>query len=272
MRSPRASTALAPYFYPMNFYYSNILALFSFLFLLQKPLAQPPYTGSRLALFDVEILQQKPQNLALRCRMANTGRQTLGTKKTAAEMVVEFDTIGLPSLLRGHEADLAEAARSNCPKLKPGEISEPIWLNVRLKSRENESQPLAGACAEMVFDTAFVETWGERTMRIRYLLKNTGNAPAHFFSKNAEPLVNVYFVSGAKLTRGAIPAGNTSIRKGRETLDGVLLPGQVMEGTVEINLKDRSKFSPNIALEFDPAQAVDECGRTGNIWVLKLRF
>ncbi|MBC7776817.1 MAG: hypothetical protein H7246_15390 [Phycisphaerae bacterium] len=242
------------------------------LFISSKNIAQASYTGSRLALFDVQILQQKPQTLALRCRMANTGRQTLGTKKNVAEMVVEFDTIGLPGLLRGHESDIAEAARGNCPKLKPGEISEPIWLNVRLHSREVVLTPGTGGCAEMVFDTAFVEEWGERTMRLRYYLKNIGSAPAHFFSKNAEPIVNLYFVSGAKLTRGAIPAGNTSIQKGRETLDGVLLPGQVLEGRVEITLKDRSKFSPNIALEFDPAQAVDECGRTGNVWVLRLRY
>ena len=240
--------------------------------MVSKTDAQPSYTGSRVALFDVQILQQKSQNLSLRCRMANTGRQILGNKKAAAEMVVEFDTIGLPSLLRGHESDIAEAARGNCPKLKPGEISEPIWLNVRLQSRLKEVGPATSGCAEMVFDTAYVEEWGERTMRLRYFLKNTGNAPAHFFSKNAEPLVNLYFVSGTKLTRGAIPAGSTSIKKGRETLDGLLLPGQILEGIVEISLKDRSKFSPNIAFDFDPAQAVDECGRTGNVWVLQLRY
>ncbi|MDO8365988.1 MAG: hypothetical protein Q7T20_04260, partial [Saprospiraceae bacterium] len=185
-----------------------------------KTAAQPPYTGARLALFDVQILQQKNQNLSLRCRMANTGRQVLGTKKTAAEMVVEFDTIGLPSLLRGHESAIAMAARDNCPRLKPGEMSEPIWLDVRLSSRENIPMTGTFGCAEIVIDTAFVEEWGERSMRIRFFLKNTGNAPARFFSKNAEPLVNLYFVSGTKLTRGAIPAGSTSIKKGRETLDG----------------------------------------------------
>ena len=248
----------------------SFLLLFSVL-VISKATAQPIYTGQRVALFDVQILQQKNQQLNLRCRMSNTGRQTIGAKKNAAELVVEFDTIGLPSQLRGHESDIADAARNNCPKLMPGEVSEPIWLNVTLKSRANQVSP-SGGCAELVFDTAFVEEWGERTMRIRYFLKNTGTAPAHFFAKNIEPQVNVFFVSGAKLTRGAIPAGNTSIQKGRETLDGLLLPGQILEGTIEIALKDRTRFSPNIALEFDPAQAVDECSRTGNVWVLKIRF
>jgi hypothetical protein len=238
-------------------------------FVALKSTAQNEYLGARVALFEVEIMQQKKQGLTLRCRMANTGRQTLGTKNTSAEMMVEFDALGLPALLRGHESAIEEAVRNNCPKLKPGELSDPIWLDVRLKPR---AMGQLDGCAEMEFDTAFVEEWGERTMRIRFFLKNTGNAAAHFFSKKAEPLVKVYFVGGTKLTRGAIPAGNTSIRKGSETLDGVLLPGQVLEGTVEIGLQDRSKFSPNIALEFDPAQAVDECGRVGNVWVIKLRF
>lgn len=201
--------------------------------------------------------------------MANTGREPVGAKKMAAEMVVEFDTLGLPSLLRGHEAAIAEAVRGNCPTLKPGELSELVWLNAQVKPRVWEG---AGGCAEMVFDTAFVEAWGERTMRLRYFLKNTGSAPAQLFSKHAEPLVKAYFVSGTKLTRGAIPAGNTSIQKGRETLDGMLFPGQVLEGTVEIGLKDRTRFSPNIALEFDPASVVDECGRTGNVWIVRARY
>jgi hypothetical protein len=260
-----------PYFCLMKCQFRTAFSLIFCVFFVTQTSAQPNYSGARVALFDVQILQQKNQTLSLRCRMANTGRQVIGVKK-AAEMVVEFDTIAFPSLLRGHESAIATAARSNCPKLKPGEISEAIWLNVRLKPREYETVAGTGACAEMVFDTAFVEEWGERTMRLRFFLKNTGNAPAHFFSKNAEPLVNLYFVSGTKLTRGAIPAGTTSIKKGRETVDGLLLPGQVLEGTVEISLKDRSKFSPNIALDFDPAQAVDECGRTGNVWVVGLRY
>ena len=41
---------------------------------------------------------------------------------------------------------------------------------------------------------------------------------------------------------------------------------------MEIDLKDRTKFSPNLALEFDPAQVVEACGRTGKVWVIALRY
>jgi len=233
--------------------------------------AQPAYSGYRVALFEVKIMQQKNQRISLRCRLANTGRYAIGTKNIADALVVEFDTIGLPNLLRGHEAAIAATLRQQCPKLQPGEISEPVWLNIRLQSREQETAAEPGTCAELVFDTVLVEAWNARTMRLRYFLRNEGNAPARLFSKNTEPVIKVYFVSGTKLTRGAIPAGSTSIRKGRETLDGLLMPGEILEGTVEIDLSNRSQFSPNVALEFDPAQVVDECGRTGNVRVLRLR-
>lgn len=233
-------------------------------------LAQPNYTGYRVAAFEVKIMQQKSQSLGLRCRLANTGRYAIGTKNMA-ELVVEFDTLGLPNLLRGHESAIAAALRRQCPKLQVGEMSEPVWLNVRLHSPETEPNGETGGCAELVFDTVLLEAWNERSMQLRYFLRNEGNAPARLFSKNMEPLIKLYFVSGTKLTRGAIPAGSTSIRKGRETLDGLLMPGQVLEGVVKIDLSNRSKFSPNVALEFDPAQVVDECGRRGNVWVLRLR-
>ncbi|MDO8969100.1 MAG: hypothetical protein Q7U74_00335 [Saprospiraceae bacterium] len=254
----------------MKFHFGKTLGLIVLTISVCKSTAQPSYTGSRVALFDIQILQQKGPNLQIRCRMANTGRQMIGAKNP--ELAVEFDHFGMPGLLRGHEIALAEAARNNCPKLKPGELSAPIWLSVRLQSRTQASEAEPGACAELVFDTAFVENWGTRSMQLRFFLRNTGTAPANFFAKNMEPLVKLYFVSGTKLTRGAIPAGSTSIQKGRETLDGLLFPGEVLEGSVEIPLKDRSKFSPNIALEFDPAQAVDECSRGGNIWVVPLRY
>lgn len=234
--------------------------------------AQSSYSGYRLAVFDVHILKQGNQNLTLRCRMANTGRQPIAAKKTPEELLVEFDTLGLPSLLLGHEPDIAEAARHNCPRLKAGELSDPIWLTVRLRDRAVIDTTANSGCADMVFDTAFVENWDAHSMRVRFLLRNKGNAPAHLFAKNFSPQVNAYFVSGTKLTRGAIPAGSTSIQKGRNTLDGILLPGEFLEGTVDLVLKDRTKFSPNIALDFDPAQAVAECSRAGNVWVVQLRY
>jgi hypothetical protein len=226
------------------------------------------YAGQRVGLFDFEILQQKSQSLTLRCRMVNTGLLQIEKEKLAEEMIVELDSAALPPLLRGHEGAVAEAARRRCPNLKPGEASEGIWLNVEIAAPPQPS----GGCADVVFDTAYVEQWSEGAMRLRFFLKNVGDAPAKIFSKNAETLVNVYFVSGTRLTRGSILAGSTSLQKGRDSLNGWLLPGQILESGVEISLKDRTKFAPNLALEFDSMQAVEECVRGNGVFVVDLRF
>lgn len=233
--------------------------------------AQTVYQGRRVAVFDVEILQQKNRQVNLKCRLANTGSLPLTDKKRSEEWVVEFDTNGLPARLRGHETAIAAVVREECPPLKPGEMATPLWLNVRLLPRDTAIANSTG-CADLSFDTAFVEAWTDRSIQVRFLLVNKGSMPAHLFAKNIEPLVKAYFVSGDKLTRGAIPAGSLAVQKGRETLDGILLPGEVLEGTITLDTKDRSRFSPNIALEFDPAQVVEECDRVGNVRVLRLRY
>ena len=243
-------------------------ALLVLVFSVMKVAGQGVCSGQRIAVFDVVVLQQKNQKLSLRCRMANTGRKPLQGGRQTESWVVEFDTLGLPALLRGFEDVLAEAVKENAPALRAGELSGPVWLDVKWSPRQWKG---ASGCANLIFDTLFLESWTASAMRLRYKLRNTGAVPANFFGKNAEPLLKAYFVSGEKLTRGAIPAGITSIRKGRETLDGQLWPGQVLEGFMELETKNRTRFSPNIALELDPAQAVDECSRTDNVGVIRLQ-
>lgn len=232
-------------------------------------LGQADYSGLRLAVFEVQILQQKDGVLTLRCRMANTGRMPISGQEKSSNLQVELDTSGLPIRLQGFESELVQVAREHCPPLKVGEVSAPIWLKMRYSTRVWDG---LGTCAAVVFDTAYVEKWDKNTMQIRYVIQNTGDAPARLFAKKTAPLIQVFFVRENQKTRGAIPAGSTQIRMGRESLDGLLFPGQQLSGVVEIPLRDRTRFSPNIALEFDPVQVVDECVRTDNIWVIPLRF
>lgn len=256
-------------FFPRSFRNAFYLpALFLFCLQALSAIGQTGYSGLRVAVFDLAILQQKNQKLNLRCRMANTGRMPIQGGKHSDEWVVEFDTMGMPGFLHGFESDIAAAVRESAPALRPGELSGPVWLNVKWSPREWKG---ASGCANLVFDTAFLETWTATSMRVRFRLRNIGSAPAYLFGKNAEPLIKAYFVSAEKLTRGAIPAGISTLKQGRETLDGQVWPGEFVEGFMEVETKNRTRFSPNVALEFDPAQAVDECSRTDNVGLILLQ-
>ncbi|MDX1911959.1 MAG: hypothetical protein SFV22_10760, partial [Saprospiraceae bacterium] len=118
--------------------------------------SQTLYQGWRVAVFDVEILQQKSRQINLKCRLANTGSLSLTDKKHSDKWIVEFDVASLPVRLRGHEAAISAVVREECPPLKPGEITAPLWLNVRLLPRDTTTAGGTG-CADMSFDTAFVE-------------------------------------------------------------------------------------------------------------------
>jgi hypothetical protein len=113
-------------------------------------------------------------------------------------------------------------------------------------------------------------------MSLQFLIRNAGNAAARLLGasdKIEDNLgVNVYFNSSPKLTRGAIFAEGIFIREGVETLDGVLLPGQALQGEIKINLANRTKFTPNLIFELDPFQTVQECDRTNNTRAILVEF
>jgi hypothetical protein len=227
------------------------------------------YVGWRVSLFDIEILKTRGNTAIVKCRVANTGRLEAGLKKNAAHTVVELDTMNLPPLLWGHTTSLASVARENIPKLRPGEISSAIWLDVpAVMPREAQ----AGDCADLVFDTTYITNIGDDRLTMRYVIANIGNAAAEI-AQHGHPLgVNVYFVSGTRLTRGAIPAGNTTIEKGRETLHGWLNPGQKTSGELVLMLKNRTKFASNLLVELAPSSSASECDRTNNTRTIELKY
>lgn len=250
----------------MRFPLAFLLPAFVCLSALPPAGAQTPvqnYTGYRIALFDFEVLQVRGKTVMMKCRIANTGRLEAGLKKNSRQTLVELDTLNVPNILWGHEEALVIAALNQLPRLQAGETSEPVWLNVSAGERTpDENTP--GACADLVFDTAYIGRYTDDEILLRYELRNAGTAPAEIAGKTIQVDINVYYVSGLKLTRGAIPAGNSSLGLGRETLDGWLNPGQKTAGEIVISLKKRTKFARNLLLELAPPPTLNECDRTNN--------
>jgi len=255
------------------------MQLNSFLFLLiactwfpETSIAQSPplpYTGLRVALFDFKILKIRGKSISLKCRVANTGREAVGAKKNALETLVELDTANLPAMLWGHENELSSAASTHLPQIKPGEISAPIWLKFTVHIPQ---APEAGDCPDLVLDTAYISKFSDTEIVLNYILRNIGTAPVEMAGDGILFGINIYFVSGNKLTRGAIPAGNTTIVLGRETLTGWLNAGQKLRGETLIDLKNRTKFAPNLLLELAPPSNMLECDRTNNTRAVEVKY
>ncbi len=245
----------------------------------------PIYKGLRISLFNVKILKQNKKTIQVLCQGANTGRLPIVTygknAASAAALLVELDSFSLPALLQGREQLLSDALRRQKLRLEPGEIRENIRLTIPLRKQQDHPLPAdkigGNLCPDLIFDTAFVAQYNDKTMLLRFAVRNAGTAAANLLGDSGRSAadnvaVNVYFVSGAKLSRGAIYADGVFIREGVETLDGILLPGQVLYGALEISLKNRSRFSPNLVFELDPFQRVNECDRTNNTRAVLIEF
>lgn len=245
----------------------------------------PIYKGLRISLFNVQILKQNKKSVTLLCQGANTGRLpiALSGKKTsaAAALLVELDSLRLPPELQGREHLITAALRRQKLRIEPGAIRENIRLIIPLRKQPAQSLPAgqqAGQlCPDLVFDTAYVAEYTDKTMLLYYSVRNIGARAAHLLGPSERGVednvaVNVYFVSGTKLSRGAIYADGVFIREGSETLDGVLQPGQVLRGAIGISLKNRTRFSPNLVFELDPFQRVEECDRTNNTRAVVIEF
>ena len=266
----------------------GLLILFSAAFVVALP-AQPEasiYKGLRISLFDVSIKKQKPESISLKLSVVNTGRLPVAYGKKnelpPENLVIELDTVNLPLVLQGRESLLSEAIRKEKITLQPGEILRDMSLEVKLKVPDTTTSLPAGdlpagqICPDLVFDTAYIVQYTEETMLLRFVVRNAGNATAYLLGKtdNSEDnlAVNVYFTPGTKLTRSAILADGVFIQRGRETLDGLLLPGQMLQGDIEINLTGRTKFAPNLVFELDPFQTAGDCNRGNNTMGMVVEF
>ncbi len=245
------------------------------------------YKGLRISLFGFEVLKQKTESVTLRLHVANTGRLPVSFGKRGGKapgsLIVELDTLSLPVILQGREHLVADAVRGERIDLQPGEMLHALKLEIALKSQRAGREPappdadISGkGCPDLVFDTAYIVEYTDDAMRLSYVVRNAGKSAAYLLggtgAEEDNLAVNVYFISGSKLTRGAILADGIFIRPGRETLDGVLQPEQRLQGEIRISLKNRTQFAPNILFELDPFLKVNDCNRTNNTAVVKVEF
>jgi hypothetical protein len=241
--------------------------------------AQSPISV-RLGVFNIVIQKQEPYFVSITCQVANTGQMAValrGGKTSHPETIqVEFDSAAMPISLKGREGVIAEVLKKQHLKLKPGKVKNKVKLDINISPTEGLAPHMPNACADLVIDTAFLSEYNNTTIQVRFRIKNKGQKTVSVLGKPHKSrdnlALNVYFVSGVQLTRGAILAGGLHIKQGKETLDGILLPGQSLEGTLDVDLRNRTRFSPNLALELSPGSQVEDCNRGNNVRILVVEF
>lgn len=232
-------------------------------------------------------------------------------KRPPDALIVELDTLNLPERLRGKETDVVAAFCDGKVSLSAGQLQQGINLKISMpavepkkspappKSIEDKPKPehavaeppktgiapqptpeiapvlTEKGCPDLAFDTVFIVKKSSKSMRLHFVVRNVGDATARLLGPSDEKednlAVNVYFVSGQKLTRGSLLADGMFFRN-KDIEQGILMPGKRLHGEIEISLRNRTRFQPNLVFELDPFQSLtDECNRTNNTRPLIVR-
>jgi hypothetical protein len=241
------------------------------------------YDGYRLGLLNLQIRQQTTTAITLQCDAANTGRLPLDFNqhtRPPASLMLELDTVALPLVLRGRTTLLDSMVRRQKIKLSPGNIRYGLKISIPVRplraAADTTAEAITGACPDLEIDTVYLVKYTNKSMVLHYVVRNVGTAAAQVLGNGADKKdrmsLHVYFVSGVRMTRGAIFAGSAQVQDGPEIPNGWLGPGQLLQGEMEISLKNRTRFSPNLVLEIDPFQTIPECRRVNNTKTLIVEY
>ena len=135
----------------------------------------------------------------------------------------------------------------------------------------NPQESSSRVCSDLTFDTAKVVVRSDKSVFLQATLRNRGNTQVRLDLVGADDFrMYVFFISGEKLTRGAIPANNTTLSAMVHNKTPVALqPGETVTVTMDINIKNRTRFSPNFALQLIPPSNIIECDQTNNVLIVK---
>lgn len=107
--------------------------------------ADKPYTGYRVYLANLEVLQQSDETLKLAFRTVNTGRQDLEFGKETSDpmqkVVVRFDPLFEKGSMQPHLTDIIASLKQEEFVVVAGKISPRREMQVRLTSAKNGAAP-----------------------------------------------------------------------------------------------------------------------------------
>lgn len=119
-------------------------------------------------------------------------------------------------------------------------------------------------CPDLVIEEVKILEQSKRWLTLEFSIRNQGRGIAHLFGTERherDNLAIMAYMSGSdKLTRGAISLGGMYVTKG----EGALEPDEAMRGTIRLDIRTKTRYTPVVILSLDAYQTARECDRTNN--------
>lgn len=125
-----------------------------------------------------------------------------------------------------------------------------------LKEKEN--------CPDLVIEDVNIINQTKKHLILEYTITNQGKGKANLFGENKgredNAAVVAYMSGSTTLSRGAINLKGEYITDGT----GILAPTESQKGTIKLDIRTQTRYTPVIILSLDAFRTAKECDRTNN--------
>jgi hypothetical protein len=248
------------------------------------------YTGFRLQITDIEVIQRKKNSVKIRFNLINSGKRTILLNGMPERIAISFDESLEKNGLQSIQNQLIATVQQKTLYIEAGEMKKNFRETFKIApdavlsptpKKETDPDNAPGSvnityCPDMVIEKIDILKQTQKIVLLQYTLANIGKGPVSLYGKLNDDDDNIYvkaFCSTTeKLSRGAIPIGGAAITKGVAHPSGLLLPNQQYKHTMELDISQQTpKFTPYIVLEIDAYQKIWECDEKNNTTAAKMR-
>ena len=123
-------------------------------------------------------------------------------------------------------------------------------------------------CSDLVLTNIKILKQTKNFVTLSYTIHNIGGQPAKIQNEGKTAgqvfAIKAFLSTSEKLTRGALPLGGTFIEKLDKSKNGFLESNASYTGKIKLEIRKKTRFTPNLILSLDPYLAITECDRTNN--------
>ncbi len=126
-------------------------------------------------------------------------------------------------------------------------------------------------CPDMVLEKITIIKKNSKWVTLEYTLTNVGKGPAYLGkdSNNQNLALRAFLSSSENLSRGSLPLGGGFVNYDNKE-NQELYPEDSFTGTLKLDIRKMTKFTPFVILNFDPFNVLDECTKTNNYGQIKV--
>jgi len=148
---------------------------------------------------------------------------------------------------------------------KSDEADEPAFDTKAGVEASKNSYADKAVCPDLILEDIKIVKKNNKWVTLEYTLTNIGKGPAYLDIKGSQGIALRAFLSSSEnISRGALPLGGGFVSHDDDVTGSELFPDSSFTGTLKLDIRKMTRFTPFVILNFDPFNVLGECDKTNN--------